>query len=620
MPIVIASLIVVLALEDGGASLIARSVAAVLVWWAILSASAFSLVPRVRLPRIAVACAVLLVAFALFSALSSGWAPSAERAYDEMTRVLLYEGALLVPILFTRRGDAGRWADGLALALAVVGFLALGQRLFPDLLPADDLAQLPTAATRLIFPLGYWNGLGIFLGLGVPLLLRSAVAARAVAWRFAALLPLPVLAGAIYLTSSRGGAAVAVVAALTFVVLAPRRLHALLALVLAGAGSAGAIAVLAARPELVDGPFKSGNGGSAAVLILAIAAAAAAIYAALSTRVPARLRVPAVGWVGAALLVLAAIVAADPAERLRNFKAVPPDTGSTAAVAISSHLTSGGGSGRWQFWGAALDQFSAHPLAGGGAGSYEPYWAQHGSIDWFVRNAHSLWLETAGELGLIGVLLLVGVFALGLAGGVARLGIGSDGDGTTVAALVAVVVGFALGGALDWVWQLPVVPVVALACLGLLVGPATWTAAGEEPTRMRFGARAALVLGAWLAVIAAAIPFLGSEEIGASQRALRRGDVAAAVERAKSARAIEPWASSPRLQLALAYEQGGRIDLARRQLAGAIERDDADWRLRLIDSRLAVKAGDVPAARRALARARALNPRSRLLRSLTSKK
>jgi hypothetical protein len=639
VPVLIACLVVVVALQDGGASPTARSVAAVLVWWTILAAAAFSLAPRHRIPRAAVVCAALLLAFGVFSGLSAWWAPSAERAFGEMDRVLLYAGVFVAALLFTRRGEAGRWADGLALAVAGVGVLALSQRLFPDLLPADDLTRdLPTAATRLTYPLGYWNGLAILLGLGVPLLLRSAVTARLTVWRAAALSPVPVLAAGIYLTSSRGGAAVAVVGGLAFVALAWQRLHALLALVLGAAGSVGAVAVLHAHPALVDGPFGGAGardaGATAALLIAALCLAVGAVYALLSVRTPARFRVPVVGWIAAAVLLVVAVLVADPAARLRSFKAVPPDTGNTGAVAISAHLTGGGGSGRWQFWGAALDQFSAHPLAGGGAGSYESWWAQHGSIDWFVRNAHSLWLETLGELGMIGLLLLSGTFVVALVAGAARLRVGSGEERTTVAALIAVVIAFVVGSALDWVWQLPVVPIVALAALGLLVGPATAARAGRaetapppaadssaprplSPGPLRFGARAALVLVAWLVVVVQAIPFLADQEVGASRRAAARGDIPAAVDHARSAQAVEPWASSPRLQLALAYEELGNNPPARRHLARAIERDSEDWRLRVVDARLAVKAGDIPAARRALARARSLNPRSRLLRLRT---
>jgi Flp pilus assembly protein TadD len=111
-----------------------------------------------------------------------------------------------------------------------------------------------------------------------------------------------------------------------------------------------------------------------------------------------------------------------------------------------------------------------------------------------------------------------------------------------------------------------------------------------------------------------AIPFLASQEVGASQRAASRSDLGEAIRRARSAVSIQPWASSPRLQLALVHEEAGRLDLARGEIAAAIARDSRDWRLQLVASRLAVKSGDIPAARRALARARMLNPRSRLLR------
>jgi Tfp pilus assembly protein PilF len=90
--------------------------------------------------------------------------------------------------------------------------------------------------------------------------------------------------------------------------------------------------------------------------------------------------------------------------------------------------------------------------------------------------------------------------------------------------------------------------------------------------------------------------------------------MAEALERARSAKAIQPWAASTRSQLSLVHENAGRLGAARREIAAAIDRDESDWRLRVVAARLAVKDGDLAAARRELDRARALNPRSRLLR------
>lgn len=611
--------IVVDAVNGGGSPPAVRSVAAILVWWAILMGVAFGLGPRGQVRPAALACGGLLLAFALLAGISIAWAPSAERAFAELDRVLLYAGILILPVVFGRPGDAGRWADGMALAAATIGFLAVGQRLFPGIFPDDHLADvLPNAATRLSYPLGYWNGLAIFLGMGIPLLLRAAVNAGATLWRAAAVAPVPVLVAAMYLSSSRGGVAVGAVASLVFVVLSGR-LRAVLALLVGLAGSAGAIAVLAARPLLVDGPFRTAaaesDGWKAAVLILGISVLCALAYAALTAVVPESLRVPPLAWAVAAIVAIVAVVAADPGARVREFKAAPA-VQAGGPVAVDSHLSSGSGSGRWQFWEAALDQFSQHPVRGDGAGSYEAWWAQHGTLDWFVRNAHSLWFETLGELGLLGLLLLAGAFGIGLVAGLSRLRGQLSGDRTTTAALVAVVAGFALGAALDWVWQLPAVAALALLSLGLLVGPASERpTAGDPSPRVRFGARAAIVVASWVVLCAQAIPFLASQEVAASQRAATRGDLGEALKRARSAQAIQPWAASPRLQLGLVEEEAGRLDLARRAVATAIERDTSDWRLHLIASRLAVKSGDITAARRELARVRALNPRSRLLRT-----
>jgi Tfp pilus assembly protein PilF len=115
-------------------------------------------------------------------------------------------------------------------------------------------------------------------------------------------------------------------------------------------------------------------------------------------------------------------------------------------------------------------------------------------------------------------------------------------------------------------------------------------------------------------ICAQAIPLLVTRELDGSRQAVGRGDLREAASQARSARTIQPWAASPRLQLALVHELAGQLDLARADIAGAIARDEGDWRLQVVAARLATKAGDVAAARHALRRARELNPRSQLLR------
>ena len=77
--------------------------------------------------------------------------------------------------------------------------------------------------------------------------------------------------------------------------------------------------------------------------------------------------------------------------------------------------------------------------------------------------------------------------------------------------------------------------------------------------------------------------------------------------------AIQPWAASPYLQIALVQEQAGQLPEALSAIDEAIERDSADWRLWLVKARLETKSGLIQEARASLERARALNPRSGLL-------
>jgi Tfp pilus assembly protein PilF len=114
-----------------------------------------------------------------------------------------------------------------------------------------------------------------------------------------------------------------------------------------------------------------------------------------------------------------------------------------------------------------------------------------------------------------------------------------------------------------------------------------------------------------------AIPWLAELKIGASQAAVRRGDGAAAAAAALAARNLEPWASSPYLQLALVSEQAGSLRAARTWMDRALARDPGDWRLWLVAARIDTKLGRSEHARRELARAIQLNPRSPLFENLT---
>jgi tetratricopeptide (TPR) repeat protein len=628
----VAAVVTWLAYDNGTYSLSSRATVAIVLWWAIVLGISFGLLAATRLPRAALAAGGLLVALALWTLASVLWAPSAEAAMNEFNRVSLYLAVFAFAVLAASRGTVGRWADGLALGIAAVAVVALVSRLFPDTFSDRGLGDfLPGVATRLSFPIGYWNGLAIFAALGVPLLLRVALVARSSVARGLALAPIPAVVSVMFLASSRGGFATAFLGTLVFLGLTERRWSTAAAVLTAGLASAAAIAFLLERNDLVDGPLGSerarDQGVEAAVWIVLSGLAAALAFALGCALLGGRFHPSkrlghlAVG-LGAAALI-AGVFASDPVERFDTFRAPPSELQAIDRDDfVRAHLLSGRGSGRWQIWSAAVDQGRENMPLGDGAGSYERWWAEHAPHAQFVRDAHSLYLEALGELGPLGLVLVVALFGVGIVTG-ARRALLADGDArVTVAALTAVVVAFAAVAAIDWVWELAAVGIVAVTALALVTGPATeivqplrTARPGETRTwtsRHRLALGVLTVVAAWALNVFQAIPFVADRELGESQAAMRRGDLGTALAAADSSRVMQPWASTPYLQLALVSEARGELRAARRWIGEAIERDDRNWRLWLVAARLDTKLGRVEAAERSLRRAAELNRRSPL--------
>ncbi len=622
-----------IAYDNGSYGVEGRDSLAIAIWWAVIVVIVFGLLPKERVPRAALVLGVLLAALALWTSASLLQSVSSENVFDEANRVSLYLGVFLVVTLASSRRSLAWWIGGLATAISAVAAVAVVSRLLPGSFSGRDLdAFLPAAATRLSFPLGYWNGLAIFVALGVPLLLSFAVVSRVAAVRCLALATTPVIASVIYLASSRGGVAVATVGVAVFLLLTNRRWTAVAALATSALGSAAAIAVLLRRDELVNGPLGTDlveRQGRSAALLIGLACAATGLIYAYGARALRKRRIEppvVVSWAGALVAVIgvALVVSlANPVERFRAFKTPP---GEAAAIDrgdfVKQHLLSSSGSGRWQFWSAAVDQWRQAPLWGDGAGSFEAWWAEHGSIALFVKDAHSLYLETLGELGVIGLALVLALVGSGIVVGAIRAVRASGETRVYGAATTAVFVAYAAAAGIDWVWELTAVSVVGFVSLALAVGPATAAptplSAVEEggpprPLRRPFGLGVAAIVLAWLLVFAQAIPLFAQREIGHSQAAVRRGDLGDALAAAKSARDIQPWAATPYLQLALVSEQAGALTSARAWIDMAIARDRADWRLWLASARIETRLGRVNAAERSLRRAVELNPRSPLL-------
>lgn len=627
-PVAVAGVTFWVAFDGGTYDLPSRNSLAIAAWWLLAVAVAARLWPRASLPAAGFAAASLLAAFALLCLAAAAWAASAERAVDEAGRALLYLGLFLVALLGARRGDAARWANGLLLGIGATALLALASRCFPEVFGVDEALEfLPSASHRLSYPLDYWNGLAILTALAFPLALRVAYTARTVWVQALAVAPVPALAGVVYLTSSRGGVIAAAAGLVAFVVLVDRRWRAAGAAAIAVAGSAASIAVLHVRTELVNQPGTAAaesQGASAALLVVVICMLSAGAYVLGERYAGPRLRLGRgagrLALAAGLLLVVVGAAASHPVERFEEFKRAPVDLSNPqqpGANPHQEHLLSAAGTGRWQQWSAALDAFEAKPLGGHGPGSYEAWWAQHGSVRGYVRDGHSFYLETLAELGVLGLVLVLGLFGLTLAVAARRLFSSRDDGRATIAALAAAFVAYVLAAGIDWMWEMTVVSAVAVTAMGLLTGPATVFDGSERPPpRLRAWPRrlgtAACVAAAALVIYFEAAPLLADFRLADSKAAAESGRLEEAYRAARAAHDIEPWAASPYLQLALVQERRGQVQRARTFIGEALDRDDSDWRLWLVSARLAVADGDIAGAVASLRRAAELNPRSPL--------
>ena len=224
----------------------------------------------------------------------------------------------------------------------------------------------------------------------------------------------------------------------------------------------------------------------------------------------------------------------------------------------SERLSSAAGESRYQFWQSTLDENATAPLTGTGSGTFQFWWAREGDEAETVRDAHSLYMQTIGELGIVGILLLLAFLAWVFVSGLRAALLSDAEERSRLAAALAGFTVFLLTAAVDWMWQVPVVPVAALllAC-GLLVSGGD----GVKP-RLPVPWRVGVAVVSLLAIVAIAIPLASLSLTRQSQASVRGGDYAAALEDAKSAQNVEPAAATPRLQQALVLELMGDLPAA----------------------------------------------------------
>ena len=557
-----------------------------------------------------------LSVFLAWVALSAAWTSDIDGTVLEVQRGLVYLFGVLAALLVLRRGWVAHLLGGLLAGATWLSAQALGDRLFPDADPDQVIVQ-----DRLQGALGYANGFGLLAVLGAVLALGLAVHARTLAARAAAAAVLPILLTAAYFTFSRGAALAFAAGLLAVAVLDRRRLALLSAGVLVALPAAAAVWIASETDALTSSRASADaiadEGGELALVLLGlmVASAVLAVVAGLAER---RVRVPrgarlgyAAVLAGVAVAVVAGAVIdqggpralADRAYDGVNQDKLPVDL--TEANDLNSRLGSIGSTPRVNFWRVALDQHEEHPWIGSGAGTYEQFWKRDRPGAEEARDAHSLYLETLGELGWIGLVLLAVALAVPLAAAVRARGepLAAVAGGAYVAYLVH--------AGVDWDWEIP-----ALTLFALLCAAAPFAARDDRSDRRRepFASRrrtAAVVAAAALAAFSL-VGLVGNRALDDANAALLRGDHAAGAEAARTAERWAPWSAQAHRLLGRAQVGLGRHEEARRELREAARTSPDSWRI-WYDLGIASRGSQ---RERAFVKAAALNPKGREIQAL----
>jgi len=430
--------------------------------------------PRSRPAWAALAGLTLLTAL---TAASIAWAPLSSAAVDDTQRLLAYLGAFAAGTALLRApGPARRVEPALAAGAFVVIAYSLAERLLPGLVQLD---RGISAAGRLEQPLTYWNTMGALAAIGFVLCARVCGDAARAAWlRAAAGFIVPWLALGLFFSLSRGAIAAAAVGLAVLVLLAPSPLQLRGVVMSAGVGLAVSVMSLplpavrsldaaAASPEL------------SGLVMFAALLAAGALGAYVASR-PApegraghlggvRLRTARIVAAAALAACLAGAVAITVASSEKRDIAAGPETGSGPGRLRSVQ------SNRSSYWNVALRSFADHPIGGVGSGGFRVEWLRERPFKEPAEDAHSIYLETASELGVAGLLALALLF-----GGVAacgRRGLTSRHD--LVVGPIAGLSVWAAHAGLDWDWEMPAVSLLAVALAATVVG------AGDEVSPRR---------------------------------------------------------------------------------------------------------------------------------------
>lgn len=599
-----------------------------------LGAFLFATDVRVAADRLGWAGLGVLTLLAVFTGLSFAWSIAPDGTWGELNRAISY--VLVAAVAIVAGASLARPLERMALGFLVIAGAVALYALAGKAIPGVHVGPVDFNHTqffsRLRAPLAYWNALGLFCVLAVPIALRAAADRRRVGLVAAVL-----LVTTTGLTYSRGGVAVLAVAVAVLLALGPDRLRLALLSAAAVIGAAPALAIGFTRDDLTNDAVPVAQRTGDGLLFLAALVAGIALALAIDHLLGARAerigplpRRRGLAIAGAAAVVAVALVVAGLAVSDRglsgsishsfdSFKSVKFERQNDPARILQTNSGN-----RWVWWSEAAGAWADRPVAGWGAGSFPllHHRYRHNTLE--VLQPHSVPLQFLAELGLIGTLLALVALGLLAAAGVRRVlgglraersGIPAGREHRYAVALLAGVAAWLVHMWFDWDWDIPGVALPLFAFLGLLAArPRGTSGRAFAPARAAeaIGPRlAALALGAALlaaVAISAALPSLARDRTENATAAFAASNFPEAVREADIAQRLDPVAVDALLVEARAAGRSGQFVLASRVLTDAVHRQPDNPNVWLGVARLELARGDIPAMREAARRMLELDP------------
>ena len=543
--------------------------------FAWVAAVALLLRTEISLSRLGLLVVSGLALFTGWSAITLAWTADSTVGVQNVERDLVYLCAAIVTLALADRMATMALRNAVLVSSVIVCLYSIATRLFPDQL---GLHNDPLSPGRLYNPLGYWNAQGALAALAIILTAGLAAGRGRPVVRALAAGVIPFLALDCYYTLSRGAVIAVVVGFAVWIVADPSRVRSSVWLLILAPWPA--IAVIHAHSiTQLSGKALSLDSASAghhlALTTLGIALVGAIVVGVAATfehRIAAPPSVT-VAYVACwcAVVAIAATVAfarfgspVDMARSARSAFTEPPTSRVQPNRVLSLSLN-----GRASIWTVAWDDAKAHPIVGAGIGSFEQSWDLRRTVPGDIRYAHSLYLETLAETGIVGLALLAAAMIAPLAG------VFRGRMDPLVPPLLGAYAAFLVHAGTDWDWQVPALALSALWC-----GMGVITAGEREPVLTLSQAPVvrwtAVAFAVALGTIAA-LGLAGNRDLELSQSAAARGDYAAAISAAHSATGWQPWSYLPWMDIGDARRSEGNDRAARAAYRTAARRDPGRW-------------------------------------------